>query len=303
MEGVVAYSKWKKFEDAFIESMEESLLILLDESAKEAFFSYLEREFTFDGIIQNPGILSEELKKVFGIDASKIEKLIIALLYSKLRLEYEEKEGYKFEDYINYARIHGISYMEFPRIKRILDQRDLKIIFSLCSDGRKTITRLSKDTGLSRPTVTNRLDKLMKQNILKVKACLNIKELEFPIVIIALEIYGRELRQRLEKRLIDCPRALILLRPAEKANLLAIFYGENQGTLRSTIESIVDQTGVNLVYAHYSDPPLFPEHFNLQVFPQKGDVTPCGLRCIDCPSYKRGQCLGCPAVVEYKGPL
>lgn len=295
----------RDFNDLFLESLEESLKILIDESAKDRLFSHLEESCLLkeDEISQKPEVLSAELEKIFGVGASKIEGLIIALLYSKLGLKYEEKEEYKFGDYIRDARVHRITYVELPSVRRKLDEIDLKIIHSLRKDARKPITQVAKEIGVSRPTVISRLDKMMKKNILCVSAGLNIRELGFPTACVALEAKGVDLRQKVERNLSRCPRVLMLLRPVEKANMLVFLFGEDQNTLRSTIESLRDFSGADLVYVQHSEPPLFTESFSLRVFPEKSDTAPCGRKCVDCIHYQNDQCVGCPAVTEYKGPL
>lgn len=295
----------KNFGGLLVESIEEALKILLDESAKYTFFSHLEKNCSLrmDEIGQKPETFAVELEKVFGIGAFKIKKLVVALLYSKLGLKYEEKEEYKFSDYIRDARIHGIRYAELPSTRQKLDKTDLKIIQSLEEDARKPVTQLAKETGVSRPTIISRLDRMMKQNILHISAGINIRELGFPVACVALETKGIDLRQKVERNLSRCPRVLMLLRPAEKANMLAFLFGEDQNTLRATIESLRDFSGADLVYVHHSEPPLLTESFSLRVFPEKSDVTPCGRKCVDCVRYQNDECIGCPAVTEYKGPL
>lgn len=294
----------RKIDELFLESIEEALEIMLDESAQRSFFSHLEKNCSLrrDEIGRRPDILSAELEKVFGVAASKIERLIVALLYSKLGLEYEEKKEYLLGDYINDARKYGIAY-EPPPASQLLDEKDLKIIDSLREDARKTVTQIAKETGLSRPTVTRRLDDLKKQNILSVSAGINIRELGFSTAHIALEIKGVDLKQKVMRLLSRCPRVFMLQRPIERADLLVLLFGEDQKSLRSTIECLRGLSVANLIYVHYSEPPLYPEHFSLRVFPEKGDTTPCGKSCADCINYKNDQCVGCPAVAEYRGPL
>jgi len=183
-----------------------------------------------------------------------------------------------------------------------LDKIDLKIIESLMSDARRSVTQLSEDAGVSRLTIINRLKKLTKENIIGTNVGINIGKLGFQTALVALEVRG-DLKQQTERNLSECPRVLALLRLSEKANLLILLYGENQDTLGSTIECLRDLAGVNIIYVHHSGPPLLPEAFSMHVFPEKNDFTPCGRKCSDCLSYKTDHCVGCPAVIEYKGLL
>jgi len=36
---------------------------------------------------------------------------------------------------------------------------------------------------------------------------------------------------------------------------------------------------------------------------EKGDITPCGVQCKDCPSFQDEKCVGCPTLSYYRGPL
>jgi len=183
-----------------------------------------------------------------------------------------------------------------------LDKIDLKIINSLMSDARRSATQLSKDVGVSRLTVINRLKKLTAENIIGVNVGINIGKLGFQTALVALEVKG-DLKQQMERNLSECPRVLTLLQLDEKINLLVLLYGENQNTLGSTIECLRDLPNVNIVYVHHSRSPLFPENFSLHVFPEKKDLTPCRRKCSDCLRYQNDQCVGCPAVTEYRGLL
>jgi len=183
-----------------------------------------------------------------------------------------------------------------------LDKIDLKIINSLMSDARQSVTRLSKIVGVSRLTIINRLKKLTEENIIHANVGINIGKLGFQTALVALEVKG-DLKQEAEKNLSKCPRVLTLFRLNEKANLLTHLYGEDQNSLGSTIESLRDFPGVNILYVHHLRHPLFPDAFSLRVFPEKSDLTPCGRKCGECLRYQDAQCIGCPAVTEYNGPL
>jgi len=187
-------------------------------------------------------------------------------------------------------------------MSRKLDKIDLKIIKSLTSDARRSATQLSKDVGVSRLTIINRLKKLTAENIISTNVGINIGKLGFQTALVAFEVKGG-LKQQTERNLSECPRVLTLLQLNEKANLLILLYGEDQNSLGSTIECLRDLPDVSIVYVHHLRPPLYPEAFSLRVFPEKNDLTPCGRKCSDCLRYENGQCVGCPAVAEYKGPL
>jgi Lrp/AsnC family leucine-responsive transcriptional regulator len=184
-----------------------------------------------------------------------------------------------------------------------LDKIDLKIIQSLKNDARRSITELAKDAGVSRPTAMKRLERLMKDNDIQIDTGINIRKLGFRVGCVGIEVKGAEAREKVEKVLLSCPRVLMVLCPFEKISFSVYVYGENQESLRSTIYSLSELPNTDIAYVNFSDPPLHPKTFTINTYHEKGDITPCGRKCSECYSYEQGICIGCPAVVEYKGPL
>lgn len=184
-----------------------------------------------------------------------------------------------------------------------LDKVDLKIIRSLQNDARCSITEIAKDAGISRPTAMKRLERLIKDNDINVDASINIQKLGFRVGCVGLEVKGAEARNKVEEVLLNCPRVLMLLCPFEKISFSAYIFGEDQETLRSTIYSLAELANTNIAYVNYSDPPLHPKAFPINTYLKRGNTTPCGRKCGECYSYTQGICVGCPTVIEYKGPL
>ncbi len=277
----------------------------MDDSAKNSFISHLEKNFGVlgDEISSSPELLSDELRSVFGLGSAKIEDLFLMLFYTRLGLSYVEKARYEFSDYIRDARQLGkVQLVQAPSPQK-LSKRDIDIISALMDDGRKSITQLAKETGLSRPTVTNRLDKLLKSKVISVDPGLNLRKLGCPTAALTVETEGVEQRRRIEKNLARCPRVIMMLRLAEKANLMVTLYGEDQDSLRSTIESIGSWPGGTIIGVKYAEPPLYPETFKVPVTNDKESITPCGKDCSECPNYVIKECLGCPVTIHYRGQL
>ena len=65
-----------------------------------------------------------------------------------------------------------------------LDDLDFKIIHQLQGDGRISITDLADKVGSSRPTVTNRLKKLVDEGFVVVNGGLNIRRLGFKVACV-----------------------------------------------------------------------------------------------------------------------
>ncbi len=86
------------------------LLSVVDETLKQVFkeagtkviYSYIENKCHLkrEEIAEKPEIFSTGLERLLSSGAPVIEKMILKNLYSKHELEFEEKEGYEFSDYI-----------------------------------------------------------------------------------------------------------------------------------------------------------------------------------------------------------
>jgi DNA-binding Lrp family transcriptional regulator len=280
------------FNSLFLGTLEKSLQLIMDDSAKNSFISHLEKNCGVprDEISRGPELLSDELRNVFGLGAAKIEELFLVLLHTRLGLSYVEKARYEFSE-----------VKATPPQK--LSRRDVDIISALMDDGRKSITQLAKETGLSRPTVTSRLDKMLKERVISVDPGMNLRKLECPTAALTVETEGVEERRRIEKTLARCPRVIMMLRLAEKANLMVTLYGEDQDSLRSTIESIGSWPGANILSVSHAEPPLYPETFRVHVTNEKEAIAPCGKDCSECPNYMIKECLGCPVTIHYRGQL
>jgi DNA-binding Lrp family transcriptional regulator len=69
-----------------------------------------------------------------------------------------------------------------------LDSLDVKLIEQLQTDGRISITDLTERVGSSRPTVTNRLRRLLGEEIVLVRGGLNLRKCGFKMACVGLEV-------------------------------------------------------------------------------------------------------------------
>lgn len=184
----------------------------------------------------------------------------------------------------------------------MLDQHDFKIVRQLQLDGRISTTELAKKVGLSRPTVTNRLKRLINERQVLIVGGLNLEKFGIKIANVGLEVKTDETRKAVEEFLKSCPRVLDIFRTPEKANLQLRVWGEDDQTINSTIESIRDLPNVEIVYTRYLGTPI---HGNIIInlgIAGKGE-TPCGRVCKNCHRFINKWCMGCPASLDYRNPL
>jgi len=92
----------KEFEKILLETIDESMVQVFGNTSTGVIYNFIEgnHDLKKEDIPENLEIFSSILEKMFGFGATFLEKLVLKKLYMKLGLKYEEKEGYKFLDYI-----------------------------------------------------------------------------------------------------------------------------------------------------------------------------------------------------------
>lgn len=95
-------------------SLDDLLLNVIDETLKHVFkepgakviYDYLRDQCHLkrEEIAEKPEVFSAGLERLLKSGAVLIEKMILINLSSKLQLNYMEKEGYEFSDYIRELR-------------------------------------------------------------------------------------------------------------------------------------------------------------------------------------------------------
>ena len=183
-----------------------------------------------------------------------------------------------------------------------LDELDLNLIRQLQKDGRTSITDISKKVGSSRPTVTNRLKRLIDEDLVVIRGGLNLRKFGFKMANVGMEVKSEEARKEVEQYLTNCPRVLNIFRTPGKANIHLVMWGEDDQTINSTVESFRDLQNVDIVYTRYLGTPIHGRVI-INIEQMKNDETPCGKVCSNCHRYNNAWCLGCPVTTDYKNPL
>jgi biotin-(acetyl-CoA carboxylase) ligase len=102
----VTDNKAEKLKELLPSIVDETLKQIFREEGAKVIYSYIENKCHLkqEEIIEKPEVFSAGLKRLLTSGAFVIEKTILKCLYSKLGLEYEEKKGYEFSDYIEELR-------------------------------------------------------------------------------------------------------------------------------------------------------------------------------------------------------
>jgi len=189
-----------------------------------------------------------------------------------------------------------------------LDDVDKKLISQLQQDGRTTLQDLSKIIGYTSMGTKKRLEKLLKNNVIKVSALINPDALELHPAIVMLEMESAEAMQDLIKRFRECPRVIHMFKTMGGYNLIAFVVAETQGTLESISTekcSLRCSKGIRRSEFYPISDTYFSPFLQIRenLSHKEKTVTPCRVDCIQCNRYENQKCVGCPPTSHYKGPL
>jgi len=93
-------------DDLLLKVVDETLRQIFREAGTKVIYDFLENNHHLkrEEFAKKPEVFSAGLERLMVSAAPVIENLILKNLYSKLGLEFEEKEGYEFSDYIKELR-------------------------------------------------------------------------------------------------------------------------------------------------------------------------------------------------------
>ncbi|MEM2342152.1 MAG: AsnC family transcriptional regulator [Candidatus Bathyarchaeia archaeon] len=189
-----------------------------------------------------------------------------------------------------------------------MDEVDRRIISELQINGRVTLDELARSTGYTSMGVRKRLQRLFEQNAIKVSALMNPFYFGLFPAIVLLEVDSAEALQNLLERFKNCPRVIQIFRTLGGYNLIAIVLAEDQNTLESiSIEKCSIRSGAGIRRSEFY--PVSDIYFSRflpvreYLASKKERIAPCGVNCKPCARYIDMKCVGCPATVDYRGPL
>lgn len=187
-------------------------------------------------------------------------------------------------------------------MQKLIDEINLRIMKSLTEDCRKSTTQIAKEAGISRPTSIARIKQLSENQIIDFGAKIRLPKIGLKLAAIHFETGDPEGSKQLVEKLRICPRVLQLMQLAGKPVYTALIYVEDAETLLSTIDCLESYLGIK-ISSYQRVLPLIGESFNLKISLEKCAKTPCGKECGICLSYRQVECVGCPAVNEYRGSI
>ncbi len=189
-----------------------------------------------------------------------------------------------------------------------MDETDKKIISILQTDGRTTLQDIAKQIGLSSMGTKKRIDKLQKDNIIKISALINPTALKLYPALVMLEMESGDAMRALLKRFEDCPRVVQIFKTVGGYNLIALVVAETQDTLESiSMEkcSLRCSKGIRRSEFYPVSETFFSQFLQIRegLSSKQKKMTPCNVDCTPCNRLEAKKCVGCPTNVHYSGTL
>jgi hypothetical protein len=96
----------RKLNELLLNAVDETLKQVFKEEGTHIIFQYLEGKCHYNckTIAKKPDEFTAALNKLIGSATPVIEKMILKNLFFKLKLKFEENQGYKFSDYLTELR-------------------------------------------------------------------------------------------------------------------------------------------------------------------------------------------------------
>ena len=175
--------------------------------------------------------------------------------------------------------------------KNNLDEVNRYIISEMIKNGRVKYTKLANDLGVTPAAVKERVERLIKNEIIRPTTLLNIQNM-FPVTAgVGIEA-DPETVKILFKKLAPCPLVLKMIRTSGNHNMLINVVAEDFPQLESFLNNqIRSEPGINHVEVNVGNSPANSPDFAFVklMYEKDADRMPCGLRknddlvCHNCP--------------------
>ncbi|MHA2390711.1 MAG: Lrp/AsnC family transcriptional regulator [Promethearchaeota archaeon] len=182
-----------------------------------------------------------------------------------------------------------------------LDKIDKQILKALFNNGReslsslsKTITKSNEDT-MSHAGIAKRISKLEDSGTLKVQGNVSVKNLNYYIVFILMEMKNFEEVQKISEAYSECPRVFLLAHVTGQYNLIFGIVGQDLDVLRRYINFCgpTNKTGVLHSAIIFTSELITPKFVPVDLFSDISKEHKCENICKACQAYLDGKCQGC----------
>jgi len=140
-----------------------------------------------------------------------------------------------------------------------LDGLDLKIIQELSEDGRRSFVEIAKGSGLSPVAIKNRVERLIDDEVLKVKGLLNMEKVYSVSAHIEVEADHKTISKLIEK-FEKSPLVYHLVKTSGRYNLMISIAAPNLESIENFIaKEIRLESGVRHIEINVGELPIIPK--------------------------------------------
>jgi DNA-binding Lrp family transcriptional regulator len=178
--------------------------------------------------------------------------------------------------------------------KILLDDVNRFIISELLKDGRMKFTTLARKLNVTPAAVKERVDRLIRNKLIRTSALINAQMILPLISIIGIESDSDGINS-LVKKLRNCPIVVSMVKTSGTHNLMISTATEGIDQLENFLSNqIRSEPGIRHVEVNIGNSSITPEYHNIRLFyNESSDSVPCGLKssdrdvCADCPNLKK----------------
>lgn len=167
-----------------------------------------------------------------------------------------------------------------------LDKIDLEIIKALSQDGRERFVEIAKKIGLTPVGIKNRVEKLIEQDILRIKGQLNIEKFYTVSATIGIEA-PPEVISKLITKFENCPLVYSLIRVSSgDHNLIIGIVAPNIKRINDLVrKQIRSESEIRSIHVNLGELPVMPKGHLLPNFSEKSKKCLCRERCNECEYF------------------
>ncbi|MEK7482665.1 MAG: AsnC family transcriptional regulator [Patescibacteria group bacterium] len=165
------------------------------------------------------------------------------------------------------------------------DKIDLKIIRTLCHDGRATFVDIAKEINLTPVGVKKRVERLLDRGVMNVKGSLDAKKFYSVSAAIGIEA-NPEAVDRLIKKFASCPLVYNLVKVSGNHNLVVGLIAPSLSRIHDLVEKqIRSDTGIRLLEIDLGELPIVPKTHCLAGLADTSKKCPCPTHCNECEYF------------------
>jgi len=200
-------------------------------------------------LVDNDIITGKGYKRAMEAIRLKKEKLGIKEVKYAVLCDRTGLADFSVEGYSAYA----------PWSLERLDGVDLKIIQALSEDGTKSFVEIAKGTGLSQVAIKNRVERLIKDKVLKIQGLLNMEKVYSVSAHIDIEADSKTINRLIEK-FEKSPVVYHLVKTSGRYNLMVSIATPNLESIENFIaKEIRSELGVKHIEVNVGELPIIPK--------------------------------------------